>query len=341
MTVIDTDVAVVGAGPAGLFAVFALGQLGMRAAVIDAFPDPGGQLAALYPEKPIYDIPGRAEVRADALVADLLRQCAPYSAEFMLGARAETLEEADGRFTLRAADGRGVRAKAVILAAGPGAFGPNRPPLERIDQYEGASVFYHVARRERFRDIRVVIAGGGDSAVDWAVSLADVASSVAVVHRRDRFRAAPDMVARMRAHPRIALHLGWQLTGLDGAAPDLEAVRIAALDGTQRRIEADALIALFGLATDLDPLRRWGVDIAGQSATVNPATCETNRAGVFAIGDLVDYPGKRKLILTGFAEAAIAAEAAFARVFPGRALRHEHSTTRGAPSSAQPLPETA
>lgn len=333
-TPVETDVAILGAGPAGLFAVFALGQLGMRAAVMDALPDPGGQLAALYPEKPIYDIPGRPEIRADALVEDLLAQIAPYAPAILLGARAETLEEEGGAFTLRAADGRAVRAKAVILAAGPGAFGPNRPPLDGIEAREGASVFYHVARRERFRDARVVIAGGGDSAVDWAVSLAEVARSVAVVHRRDRFRAAPDMVARMKADPRIALHAGWQLAGLEGSAPGLEAVRIAALDGSEARLEADALIALFGLASDLDPLRRWGVEIAGQSALVDPATCATSRPGVHAIGDLAGYRGKRKLILTGFAEAAVAAEAVFARVFPGRPLRHEHSTTRGAPTPA-------
>lgn len=330
---LHTDMAIVGAGPVGLFAVFACGQLGMRATVIDALPDPGGQLAALYPEKPIYDIPGRPEIRADALVADLLAQIAPYDPTFVLKNRAETLEEDGGAFVIGCADGRRILAKAVCLATGPGAFGPNRPPLDGLAAFEGTSVHYHVAQRERFRGKTIVIAGGGDSAIDWALSLAEVAASVAVVHRRDAFRATPASVAAMKSDPRIALHLGWQLAGLQGTAPKLDGVQIASFDGTTDTLPADVLIALFGLATDLGPLRDWGIALSGKSATVDPATCETSRPGVFAIGDLAGYPGKRKLILTGFAEAAAAAQAAYARIFPGQALHHEHSTTRGAPTA--------
>lgn len=330
---LQTDIAVIGAGPVGLFAVFACGQLGMRASVIDALPDPGGQLVALYPEKPIYDIPGRPEIRADALVNDLLTQIAPYEPTFALNSRAETLERTGGAFRIGCSDGRRIVAKAVCLATGPGAFGPNRPPLEGLAAFEGTSVHYHVAQRERFRDKAIVIAGGGDSAVDWALSLADVAASVAVVHRRDAFRATPASVTAMKSDPRIALHLGWQLAGLRGTAPKLEGVQIASFDGVTDTLPADVLIALFGLATDPGPLRDWGIALTGKSATVDPATCETNRPGVFAIGDLAGYPGKRKLILTGFAEAAAAAQAAYAHVFPGQALHHEHSTTRGAPKA--------
>lgn len=330
---VETDVAIVGAGPTGLFAVFACGQLGMRTAVIDALPDPGGQLTALYPEKPIYDIPGRPQVRADQLVADLLAQGAPYQPIMRLGHPAASLEPvASGGYRITTAAGDAITARAVMLAAGPGAFGPNKPPLPGIEAYENSGVFYHVASRERFRGARVVIAGGGDSAVDWAVSLAEVAASVAVVHRRDKFRAVPAEVARMKDDPRIALHLGFQLTGLDGTAPKLEGVRIKALSGDERVLPADALIALFGLATDLSPLATWGVAVEGKSAPVDPATCETSLPDVYAIGDLAAYPGKRKLILTGFAEAAAAAQAAFSRVFPGEQMSHEHSTTRGAPT---------
>ena len=330
-TEITADVTVVGAGPAGLFAVFACGQLGMTCAVIDALPTAGGQLTALYPEKPIYDIPGMPEVRADALVASLVAQAAPYGPKMMLARRVERLERAEDVFHLHCSDESSVRSRAVILAAGPGAFGPNRPPLGKIENFEPESVRYHVTERDAYRGKTVVIAGGGDSAVDWAVSLAEVARSVAVVHRRDRFRAAPAMVARMKAHPKITLHTGWQLAGLTGIAPKLDAVDLISTEGARRRVPADILLPMFGLATDLGPIRGWGLALDGSSVVVDAATCETTRSGVFAIGDLAAYPGKRKLILTGFAEAAVAAEGAFAAVHPGKVLRHEHSTTRGAP----------
>ncbi|WP_068118407.1 NAD(P)/FAD-dependent oxidoreductase [Tropicimonas marinistellae] len=334
---IETDVAIVGAGPAGLFSVFACGQLGMRSAVIDALPDPGGQLVALYPEKPIYDIPGRPRVRADELIDDLIAQGAPYRPTFLLGTSATRVSEADGRFGVTLCDGRTVTARAVILAAGLGAFGPNRPPLAGIEPFEGASVHYHVRRREDFSGRHVVIAGGGDSAVDWAFSLADVAASVAVVHRRARFRAAPAEVVRMTTDPRIALHLGWQLAGIEGTAPVLDRVVIADMAGNRQVLPADALIPLFGLASDLSALQGWNIEFEGKCVRVDPAHFETSRPGIFAIGDLAAYPGKRKLILTGFAEAASAAEAAYGRVFPGQALHHEHSTSRGAPVGADPI----
>ncbi|WP_119168147.1 NAD(P)/FAD-dependent oxidoreductase [Algihabitans albus] len=332
---LETDICIVGAGPVGLFAVFACGQLGMRCALVDALEEPGGQLTALYPEKPIYDIPSRPVVRADALVDDLMAQAAPYEPRFLFKETTEALvEHADGSFLLTTAGGREVRARALLLAAGAGAFGPNRPPLADIEAYEGHSVFYHVARRERFRDARIAIAGGGDSAVDWALSLAEVAASVTVVHRRERFRAAPDAVVRMRADPRISLRTPYQLAGLEGVPPKLQALQLSRIGGGTERLEADVLIALFGLASNLRPLAGWGLGGNGKTIPVDPITCETARSGVFAIGDVAAYPGKQKLILTGFAEASLAAHAAHARVFPGKPLHFEHSTTRGVPRQA-------
>ena len=332
------DVAIVGAGPVGLFAAFALGQIGLSCAIVDALPDPGGQLAALYPEKPIYDIPGRPEIRADALVADLLAQAAPYAPAILTGESAEALAGSpETGFALVTGRGRTIGARAVIVAAGAGAFGPNRPPIAGIEAYEGRSVFYHVASRERFRDARVVIAGGGDSAVDWALSLAEVAASVTVVHRRDAFRAHEASVAAMRANPRIALAIPYQLAGLEGTDGALAAVRIARIGGGEELLPADALVALFGLSTDLGPLASWAIGAGAKTIPVDPATCETARPGVFAIGDVAAYPGKLKLILTGFAEAAAAAHGVRARLYPDRAFAFEHSTTRGAPTPAPPV----
>lgn len=334
MSGIERDICVVGAGPVGLFSVFACGQLGMRCAVIDALADPGGQLAALYPEKPIYDIPGRAEIQAGGLVDDLLAQAAPYQPEYVLSQTAARLDEdADGAFTVTTDRGTAIRCRAVLIAAGVGAFRPKRPPLDGIETYEESGVFYHVARLERFRGKRVVIAGGGDSAVDWALSLAEVAASVTVVHRRESFRAHPDTVEKMTADPRIALKAPFQLAGLEGDGQTLSAIRVARIGGDEERLAADALVALFGLAGDLSALDAWGVQPANKTIPVDQSTCQTARAGVFAIGDVADYPGKLKLILTGFSDAAMAARAAFPRVFPDRALRFEHSTSRGAPAA--------
>ena len=329
---VDVDVAVIGAGPVGLFAVFACGQLGLRCAVIDALADPGGQLTALYPEKPIYDIPGRPVVRADELVEDLVKQAAPYEPVYLLGQQTADLNEAaDGTFTLTTSFGTSVQARAIVIAAGVGAFGPNRPPLEGIRDYENTSVFYHVGSRDTFADRDLVIAGGGDSAVDWALSLAEVAKSITVVHRRDKFRAHPASVAAMHADARIEVCTPCQLEALEGHDGRLTGIRIGQIGGASETLAADALLALFGLSGDLSPLAGWQFAIEGKAIPVDPATCATSRAGVFAIGDVATYAGKRKLILTGFSEASVAALAAHARVFPGKAIHDEYSTTRGLP----------
>jgi thioredoxin reductase (NADPH) len=339
---LTTDVAIIGAGPVGLFAIFECGMVGLRCHVIDALAAAGGQCTALYPEKPIYDVPGYPRILAHDLVENLLQQAAPFQPVYHLGHRVSALHEnAAGGWQLTTEAGTLIGANAVIIAAGVGAFGPNRPPLAGITTYEnqppGSGVHYFVARREDYRGRRVVIAGGGDSAVDWALSLAEVAASVAIVHRRAKFRAAPASVAQLDAlvaAGRVERVVPYQLQGLIGDGSRLEAVVVADLDGNERRLPADVLLPFFGLSQDLGPIAGWGLNLARNHIVVDPATCGTGRPGLFAIGDIATYPGKLKLILSGFAEAAIAAHAAFAHVHPGEALHFEYSTTKGVPTLA-------
>jgi thioredoxin reductase (NADPH) len=332
---VETDVAIVGAGPVGLFAVFECGMLKMRAHVFDALDLPGGQCAALYPEKPIYDVPGYPRIEALALVEKLAEQAAPFAPVYHLGAAVTDLSPIEGGgFRLATSAGVSVAAKAVIVAAGVGAFGPNRPPLAAIEAYEGKSVFYLVTRREDFRGKRVVIAGGGDSAVDWAISLAEVAERVMVVHRRAKFRAAPASAARLEALAqggRLDLVTPYQLHGLEGENGQVRVVLVADLDGKIRALEADCLLPFFGLSMSLGAIAEWGLNLDRNHIAVAPATCATSVPGIFAIGDIATYPGKLKLILSGFAEAALAAHAIHPLVHPGEALHFEYSTTKGVP----------
>ena len=330
----QTDVAIIGAGPVGLFAVFECGMLEMRCHLFDALEAPGGQCSALYPEKPIFDIPGHPRIDAGELVDRLVDQAAPFAPVYHLGDAVARLDADPAGFIVETAAGLAVAARAVIIAAGAGAFGPNRPPLAGIESFEGHSVFYLVRRREDFRGRRIVIAGGGDSAVDWALSLAEVARHVIIVHRRAKFRAAPQSVARLerlREAGRIELAIPYQLQALEGEAGRLTAVIVATLDGQTRRLEADCLLPFFGLAANLGPLARWDLALDQNRIAIDPATAATSRPGIFAIGDIAAYPGKLKLILSGFAEAAIAAHAIHPLVHPGRALHFEYSTTKGVP----------
>jgi thioredoxin reductase (NADPH) len=328
------DVAIIGAGPVGLFAVFECGMLDMSCHLFDALPAPGGQCAALYPEKPIYDIPGYPRIDAAELVERLAEQAAPFAPQFHLGQAVTSLTATPDGFVVENLAGERIAARAVLIAAGAGAFGPNRPPLAGIEAFEATSVFYLVRRREDFRGRRVVIAGGGDSAVDWALSLAGIAARVTVVHRRARFRAAPQSAARLQQladEGRIELAIPYQLHALEGAGGELAAVIVADLQGNTRSIGADCLLPFFGLATDLGPLAGWGLDLDHSHIRVDPATCATSRPGIFAVGDIAAYPGKLKLILSGFAEAAQAAHAIHPLVHPGQALHFEYSTTKGVP----------
>ncbi len=349
-TVHTTDVAIVGAGPVGLFAVFECGMLGLKCHLIDSLEAIGGQCAALYPEKPIYDIPACPRLMAGELVARLAEQAAPFAPVYHLGQQVVAVAGAGAGWRIETSSGTRIDARAVIVAAGGGAFGPNRPPLAGIERYEGKSVFYMVARREDFRDKRVVVAGGGDSALDWVLSLAEVARKVYVVHRRPKFRGAPESVARMQALAEAGAKAGakagaeagavveivvpYQLHALEGRDGALEAVVVASLEGETRRLEAEVLLPFFGLSMELGPIADWGLELERRLIAVDPATCETNKAGVFAIGDIAAYPGKLKLILTGFAEAALAAHAIYKLVHPDQELHWEYSTTKGVPGLA-------
>jgi thioredoxin reductase (NADPH) len=333
-TVARTDVAIIGAGPVGLFAVFECGMLGLSCHVFDALAAPGGQCAALYPEKPIYDIPGHPRIDAAVLIERLAEQAAPFAPAYHLGHAVTRLAPLPEGGFLVASTASAVAAGAVIVAAGVGAFGPNRPPLAGIEEFEGSGVFYFVTRREDFRGKRIVIAGGGDSAVDWALSLAELAAEVMVVHRRPRFRAAPEATARLAQLARagrVELVVPYQLHALEGTGGRLGAVVVATLDGATRRLEADALLPFYGLSQNLGPVADWGLALDRDRVTVDPATAMTATKGIFAIGDIAAYPGKLKLILAGFAEAAQAAHAIRPLLRPDAPLHWEYSTTRGVP----------
>lgn len=333
---IETDVAIIGAGPAGLFAAFECGMLKLHAVLVDALEEVGGQCAALYPEKPIFDIPAHPAIEAGALIAQLEQQILPFAPPRLLGRRVNVLEGQAGRFTLRTDRDDTIAARAVIIAAGAGAFGPNRPPLEGLDAFEASgAVQYYVRRREDFRGRTVVIAGGGDSAVDWALQLKDIAARVLVVHRRAKFRAAPESAAKLDQATKsgeLDMVIPFQLHALHGTGGQLEAVEVADLAGGTRMLHADRLLPFFGLSMDLGPIAEWGLALDRHHLSVAPATCETSTPGIFAIGDVATYPGKLKLILQGFSEAAMAAHAIHPIARPGEALHFEYSTTKGVPA---------
>jgi thioredoxin reductase (NADPH) len=332
----ETDVAIIGAGPAGLFAAFQCAMLRLRCVLLDVLPETGGQCAALYPEKPIYDIPACPAVEGAQLIARLEEQIAPFAVPRLLGHKVESLSGQRGQFVLGTDKGASLKAKAVIIAAGAGAFGPNRPPLDGLEAFEASgAVQYYVRRKAEFENRRIVIAGGGDSALDWALALKDRAEHVYLVHRRDRFRGAPESLRQLDeavAAGLIEKVVPYQLHGLRGQDGRLEGVEVSDLNGDVRTLEADVLLPFFGLATDLGPVARWGMDTTRATIPVTPSTCETSLPGVFAIGDVATYPGKLKLILQGFSEAAMAAHALYPIINPDQALHFEYSTTKGVPA---------
>jgi thioredoxin reductase (NADPH) len=330
----NTDVAVIGAGPVGLFAIFECGMVGLKCHVIDSLEEIGGQCTALYPEKPIYDIPGIPKVLAGNLIANLEEQAAPYDPVYHLGQSVDALVEHNGEFILTTSKGTVITAKAVIIAAGAGAFGPNRPPVEGLDQYEGSSVFYAIRDKKQFEGKNVVIAGGGDSALDWTIALESIAKSVTLVHRREKFRGAPDSVAKLHALAeagKITLQTPYQLKSIVGQSGQVETVTVADMDGETVNLNSDALLCFFGLATSLGAISDWGLEIEKKELKVNQETSQTSISGIYAVGDIATYPHKLKLILTGFAECAQAAHSIYDRINPDKPMHFEYSTTKGVP----------
>jgi thioredoxin reductase (NADPH) len=325
----ETDVVIIGGGPVGLFAVFELGLVDIKAHVIDILDRPGGQCAELYPDKPIYDIPGLPIVTGQELTDRLLEQIKPFNPVFHFSQQVEELKRLpDGRFRLTTDAGRELTAKVVVVAAGGGSFTPKRPPLPGIEAYEGTSVFYAVRRMESFRDKKVLIVGGGDSALDWTLNLQPVAKSLTLLHRRDEFRGAPHSVEKMRllaAEQKIRLLIG-QMSALHGSDGRLEAVSVKTKDG-EERLPVEVVLAFFGLTMKLGPIANWGLALKDNLISVDTEKFETSEKGIFAIGDINTYPGKLKLILCGFHEAALMAQQAHKYVFPGKKLLFQYTTS--------------
>jgi thioredoxin reductase (NADPH) len=330
-----TDVAIIGAGPVGLFAVFECGMLKMKCHVIDSLEHIGGQCTALYPEKPIYDIPAYPEIMAGELIAKLEEQAEPFGPVYHLNQQTTDLKQLpEGGFEITTSIGTVIHCRAIIIAAGAGAFGPNRPPLDHLEKFEGTSVFYMVKRKADFTDKKIVIAGGGDSAVDWALSLADIARKIYFVHRRDKFRAAPESVDRLQklaVAGKVEMVIPYQLHRLEGSNGQLSSVIVADLDGKEKTLDADTLLPFFGLTPQLGAIAEWGLNIEHFHIPADPLTMQTAVPGIFAAGDVAQYPHKLKLILTGFSEAAQAAHAIHPLVFPGEALHFVYSTSKGVP----------
>lgn len=327
-----TDIAIIGAGPVGLFTIFQAGMLGMKAVVIDSLDSIGGQCTALYPEKPIYDIPAYPHILAHDLIKNLNEQAAPFAPQYLLNQRVEKISQDSGIWHLETSTGTKVEAKVIIIAAGCGAFGPNRPPLDHIEKYEGSSVFYNVSSREKFKNKKIVIAGGGDSAVDWAVSLSEISAKVYVVHRRDKFRAMQASIDKLRALTdagKIELVIPYQLNKIIGDGFKINQVEVTDLNNNSRLLEADFLLPFFGLKMELGPIAEWGLNLDKNHISVDQSNMQTNAANIYAIGDIAYYSGKLKLILTGFAEAASACHHAYNTIFPNKAFHFEYSTTKG------------
>ncbi len=336
-SIYNTDIVIIGAGPVGLFSVFQCGMLKMKCHIVDTLDFIGGQCNALYPEKPIYDIPAYPEISASDLIEKLKEQAAPYNPVYHLGQQVISVESQDNKFKITTSNGTTIECKAVIIAAGCGAFGPNRPPLENLEQYEATkSVEYLVKSRNDYQGKKVVIAGGGDSAIDWAISLSEVVEKLYIVHRRPKFRAAPDSVDKLHKlidAGKIELVTPYQLASLEGENGKLAAVIVKDLDGNSKALEADILLPFYGLAMELGPIADWGLNIHMKHIEVDSSTCETNIKGIFAVGDIAHYKNKLKLILCGFSEAAMATHAAYDYVYPDKAYHFEYSTSKGNPNA--------
>lgn len=325
-----TDVIIIGAGPVGLFAVFELGLLDMKAHLIDILDRPGGQCAELYPEKPIYDIPAFTVITGQELTDNLMEQIAPFNPTFHLQQMAEKLEKLDnGNWQVTTDIGTVIEAPVVVIAAGGGSFMPKKPNIPNLEDYEGKSVFYAVRKMEQFKDKNTLIAGGGDSALDWCLNLQPIAKSISLVHRRSEFRAAPDSVSKMMKlvnEEKMAFHVG-DIKGLHGMDGQLHSVTLQPKGGEPYDVDCDTLLAFYGLTMKLGPIADFGLNLHENLIPVNTEKFETSTPGIFSIGDINHYPGKLKLILSGFHEAALMAQQAFRYVYPDKKLRFQYTTS--------------
>lgn len=332
---IETDILIIGAGPTGLFTVFEAGLMKLKCHLIDALPQPGGQLSEIYPKKPIYDIPGFPEISAQGLTDNLMEQIKPFEPGFTLGERAETLDRhEDGSFIVTTNKGTKHHAKVVAIAGGLGSFEPRKPRISNLEDFEGKGVSYMIKEPEDFRDKRVVLAGGGDSALDWAIELADIVSELTLVHRRHEFRGANDSVEKVKSLKdagKVKLITPAEIDQLSGNG-ELKSVLIRKKDeaGEEFELETDYFIPLFGLSPKLGPLADWGLEIEKNAIKVDHATdYSTNIPGVYAIGDINTYPGKLKLILCGFHEATLMCQSAYNRIYPNKRYVLKYTTVSG------------
>ncbi len=326
------DVLVIGAGPVGLFSVFELGQLGIKSCVIDSLDMIGGQCSSLYPEKPIYDIPAYPKISGQELIDNLNQQIKPFNPKFILGERVEKIKKNGEGFLVSTSNNQLIDCKCIFIAAGNGAFGPNKPPIINIEKYENKSIFYHVLDKSIFKQKRVAIAGGGDSAVDWAIELASITEKIFFIHRRDKLRAAPSNVEKvysLEKKDKIEMVIPYQIDSIEGSNGKINSLNVKNLNGQKKSLRVDFFLPFFGLSSDLGPIKDWELEIQKNLLLVDQSTSQTSTEGIYAIGDVCSYPGKLKLILTGFSEAAIAAQSCFKKIFPDKVLHFEYSTTSG------------
>ena len=332
MKKINTDVLIIGAGPVGLFTVFELGQLGMRSCVVDSLEDIGGQCTALYPDKPIYDIPAYPSVTAGELINNLKKQIDPFKPILLMNQKVNELKKHKDFYSVKTSTNNIIESKCIIIAAGNGAFGPNKPPLKNIDLFENKTIFYHIRDKSKFRKKTVAIAGGGDSAVDWAIELSKTSKKIFFIHRRNKLRAIPqnvEVLYDLENEGKIEMMIPYQLDSIEGKNGIIDHLIIKNMDEEKKKLEVDYFLPFFGLSTNLGPIKDWELELEKNILKVKQETCETNLNGIFAIGDVCSYPGKLKLILTGFSEAAIASHNCFNKINPEKTLHFEYSTTKG------------
>ncbi len=327
---IETDCLIIGAGPVGLFSVFELGLLDIECHVIDILDKPGGQCAELYPDKPIYDIPGIPEISGEGLVQALLKQIEPFNPSFHLSRIVTELKKIDENLWEVKTDlNETFITKVIVIAAGGGSFQPKKPPIEGIDKYEEKSVFYSIRDKKSFIDKDIVIVGGGDSALDWVLDLHDKANSLTLIHRRKEFRASPDSVNKifhLIDKELISFELGQvkHLVGNDGV---LESIVFKNKDDEEKKLKCEILLPFFGLTMKLGPVADWGLNLNENLIEVDTEKFETNQDGIFAIGDINTYPGKLKLILCGFHEAALMSQKAHNYIFPDKKITFQYTTS--------------